>query len=544
MRQTPEPYRETPQWTLPDGGLPPSLGPVFIAWAEAMLVHGEGDLLGQPYKVPGWLRRASWRIFEYDPSKLDPVTNSYTYVVREALLVMPKGSAKTEGVAAVMLFLLAGPSVPTPDGPAMRTSPNIPVAAGSWDQANKLFGHAATNMAKGTADSPSPLAPFVECFDTEIQLRDRPGSMYRVAAVAGTNDGGLPTAGAADEIHEWTGRKKRVHLVLFQGLDKRHNGLVLNITTPDDADPESLLGQKIAYADRVALGEVDDPGFYYLRYSAPDGCRLDTEQEVVAAVDAAHPAEWIDPTRIARKLLVDRMPEHEFRRYWLGQFVPASGHWLPAGTWEERQVGEWRSSGDDWPEPGTEVVLAFDGSYKRDSTAIVGCTLDGHVFVVGVWERPQGAGDDWRVPRTEVKAAMAGAMERWTVVELAPDSPGWHDEVEGWETTYGDVVVRFDTNQIKRMAAACSRFYAAVAGGSDGAEVSVPLTHGGHPTLARHLRNAVVKHTLSGDVITKRTFDSPRKIDVAIGAVVAYDRACWRRTNVPEPAAEFDFIVV
>lgn len=520
------------------------MGPVFIAWAETMLVHGEGDLLGHPYRVPRWLKRAAFRVLEFDPTIVDPTTGSHPFIVREALIVCPKGSAKTEGMAALALFLLAGPSMPTPAGPVMRTSPNIPVAAGSWDQANKLFGNAATNMAKGTPDRPSPLAPFVECFDSEIQLRGGGGTLYRVAAVAGTNDGGLPTAGFADEIHEWTGRKARVHLVLFQGLDKRWNGIVCNITTPDDADPESLLGRKVAHGEKVAAGEVDDPGFYYLRYAAPDGCPLDTEDEVVAALEAAHPAEWVDCRRLARKLLVDRMPVHEFRRYWLGQFVRGGGHWLPEGAWESRALDA------DPPPPGERVVLAFDGSYRRDSTGIVGCTLDGHLFVVAAWEKPDGAKDTWKVPRGEVKAVMAEAMERWDVVELAPDPPGWHDEIEGWETTYGDAVVRFHTNETKPMSQACTRFYGAVApdsadqaDGDTAEEPVLPVTHDGNAALARHLRNAVPKKTPSGEVVTKESADSPRKIDLAIGAIVAYDRACWHAQNRPI-AEDWDLVVV
>lgn len=545
MRQIPEPYQETPQWRLPDGSLPPTLGPVFVAWAEAMLVHGEGDLLGRPYRVPQWLKRAAYRMLEFDTSRLDPVTGSYGFVVREALIVCPKGSAKTEGMAALALFLLAGPSMPTPDGPVMRRSPNIPVAAASWDQAAKLFSNAATNMAQGTADSPAPLASFVECFDAEIQLRDGNGTLYRVAAVAGTNDGGLPTAGFADELHEWTGRKARVHLVLFQSLDKRWNGIVFNITTPDDADPQSLLGKKVAYGTKVAAGEVTDPGFYFLHYAAPPGCPLDTPEQVVAALEAATPAEWVQPERLARKLLVDRMPVHEFRRYWLGQFVRGGGHWLPEGAWESKAVA------CPPPEKGERIALAFDGSYRRDSTALVGCTLTGHVFVVGSWEKPDDAPDSWKVPRSQVKAAVAAAMDRWEVVELCPDPPGWHDEIEQWEDTYDDVVVRFHTNETKLMSQACSRFYGAVAPLPEGDEDDeggslprLPITHDGNPSLTRHLRNAVTKRTTSGEIITKESSDSPRKIDLAVGAIVAYERACWHAQQRPAAESDWDFLMV
>lgn len=528
-RRIPAPRAESPQRRLADGSLPPTLGPVFVAWAEAMLVHGEGDRLGMPYKVPGWLKRAAYRIFEYDPDDVNPTTGTCRYLTKRILIITPKGAAKTEGVGALALFLLAGPSQPTPDGPVVRVSPLMPCAAGSWDQANKLYGSAIRMMAEGTPDSPAPLAPFVEAYESELQIRDQPGSIRRVAAVAGTNDGALPTAVFADEIHEWTGRKARVHLILTQGLEKRWNGLEVNITTPDDADPNSLLGKMVGHAEKVAAGEVEDRDLYYLRYGAPDDVKITTVKQLAKAIGQAHPAEWIDPLGIAASLKAKQRPDHEIRRYWLGQFVPAAGHWLPSGAWDKR------ARPGKPPGEGTKVVLAFDGSYRRDSTAIVGCTLEGHIFVVDAWEKPEDGGEEWRVPRSEVKAVMKRAMERWDVVELAPDPPGWHDEIEQWEETYDDVVVRFETNQRSRMAPACTRFYSAVAGG-DPEEAGLVLTHDADPRLARHLRNAVPKDTPDGTLITKASPDSPRKIDVAIAAVVAFHRAAWHATNRDAPS--------
>lgn len=487
-----------------------------------MLVHGEGEMLAKPFQLPGWLRRAIYRIYEYNP-------DTFERYVTEALLVLPKNSAKTEGTGAIMLNEFAGPSVPTEDGPKMRPSPIIPVSAASWDQVGRLYGNAIRGMVEGDGtDQPGPLSEYIECFEGEALFRDgRKGRISRVAAVAGTNDGELPSATACDEIHEWTGRKERVHLVLSNAQSKRP-GVIINITTPDDADPDSLLGKKIAYAEKVASGEVVDPSFYYLRYAAPDGCPLDTDDQIRVAVAAATPAEWANHERIAKRLLVDRIPVHEFRRYWLGQFVRGGGHWLPEGSWEARAGRKAK------PPKGAKVVLSFDGSYRRDSTALVGCTLDGHVFVVAAWERPENAPDTWRVPRGEVKAKVAESMKLWDVVELACDPPGWHDELEQWEEAYGQVVVAFDTNQPSRMVPACSRFYSAVAGG-DSDEVTVPISHDDSPTLARHLSNAVTKNKTGGVVITKESMDSPRKIDVAVAAVIAYDRACWHAVHGSTP---------
>jgi hypothetical protein len=69
------------------------------------------------------------------------------------------------------------------------------------------------------------------------------------------------------------------------------------------------------------------------------------------------------------------------------------------------------------------VVLGFDGFYARDATALIGCTLDGRLFVLEIWERPESAGKDWRVPRREVEAVIARAFEDFDVLELAADPP-------------------------------------------------------------------------------------------------------------------------
>jgi phage terminase large subunit-like protein len=64
------------------------------------------------------------------------------------------------------------------------------------------------------------------------------------------------------------------------------------------------------------------------------------------------------------------------------------------------------------------------------------------------------------------------------------------------------------------------------------------LTHDGSPVLARHLANAVTKVSPQGTTIVKDGRGSPRKIDAAIAAVMAHDRAMWHsRQSGPKPLA-------
>ena len=179
---------------------------------------------------------------------------------------------------------------------------------------------------------------------------------------------------------------------------------------------------------------------------------------------------------------------------------------------------------------GTLVCLAFDGSASGDSTALVGCTIPAgdelpHVFVVGMWTAPD---DDprWRVPRQEVSSMVDAALERWQVRELAADPWGWRTELEEWSKRHGGGVVEWNTAHAGRMAPATDRAYAAVREGR--------LTHDGHPELANHMNNAVAKRSPMGDLITKDKRGSSRKIDGAVAAIVAHDRAAWHKANPPK----------
>jgi phage terminase large subunit-like protein len=68
-----------------------------------------------------------------------------------------------------------------------------------------------------------------------------------------------------------------------------------------------------------------------------------------------------------------------------------------------------------------------------------------------------------------------------------------------------------------RMGPATSRFYAAV--------VDRLLSHDGSSALARHVANAILKQDSRGARLAKEHKDSRRRIDAAVAAVMAHDRA-------------------
>lgn len=481
-------------------GLRPTLGPVVCRWMERNLVHAEGDYFGKPFRLRKWQRALIYEVYELKPDG--------SRVYKEALFGFPKGQGKTELAAAISVAEFAGPVMfagwkadGTPRGKS-RLSPDIPVAAASFEQADHVFGAAKTMIKQGA------LTHSCEVYETEILLKGKPGRLYRVAAVAGTNDGGKPTFWVADELHEWTGTKERVHLVLSNNRRKRAGAWELAITTAG-WDATSLLGRKYLHGRKVMAGEVQDPEFLFRWCEANPKWNLSKPDELEAAIREANPA--VGDFLPLESLLADfsKISEFEFRRYHLNQWVSAPERWLPIGAWDAV------ADPGGPPPAGTPIMLGFDGSYSRDSTALVGCTLDGKLFVIDVWEKPANE-PDWHVDFEDVETAIRKAFKTWRVKRAGCDPALWHRSLELLRNEFGkELVLDWPSHQAAFMVPACSAFYDAV--------VNKQLRHDGDPRLAQHVANCVVKIDHRGPRITKEHKDSPRKIDLAVAAVIAHD---------------------
>lgn len=86
-------------------------------------------------------------------------------------------------------------------------------------------------------------------------------------------------------------------------------------------------------------------------------------------------------------------------------------------------------------------------------------------------------------------------------------------------------IVEYNSSSPARMVPATAKFYDAVMSGG--------MVHDHNPTLARHIDNCVVKTDRLGPRIVKEHKGSPRKIDAAVCAVMAFDRATFVREQEP-----------
>lgn len=190
---------------------------------------------------------------------------------------------------------------------------------------------------------------------------------------------------------------------------------------------------------------------------------------------------------------------------------------------------------------GERVGFGFDGSISGDCTALILCTADRHLFVPTftdaegqerptIWERPERAPQGWRMPRLEIVRAWRQLIAYYDMGRWLGDPPKWQVEQEALAEEFGDEVVLFlDTNQPRRMSAACDRFTTAVGKPGDPRD----LTHDGNPILTAHVlamvrKRAYVKVEDPTDGRTRFVFtkgDDGYKIDGGIAAVLALEAA-------------------
>ncbi|MGZ4576893.1 MAG: terminase TerL endonuclease subunit, partial [Mycobacterium sp.] len=119
----------------------------------------------------------------------------------------------------------------------------------------------------------------------------------------------------------------------------------------------------------------------------------------------------------------------------------------------------------------------------------------------------------------DVEAELREICRRFYVREIVADPFRWQRSLQilGEENL---PVVEFPQSPA-RMTPATQRFFEAV--------MNRQLTHSGDARLARHIDAAVLKVDARGQRITKESKHSARRIDLAIAAVMAFDR-------VPEQA--------
>lgn len=385
--------------------------------------------------------------------------------------------------------------------------------AADRDQARIVFG-----TAKRMVELEPELSDMFTLYRDAIEFKEK-GSVYRVLSSEAYSKEGLNPGPLVifDEVHAQPSRELWDVMSLAGGA--RADSLLFGITTAgvktQSNGQDSLCYSLYQYGQRLAKGEIQDPSFFFAWWE-PKNPEIDYRNEDAWAEANPGLADIVDLEEMQSAVL--RTPEAEFRTKRMNCFVSTQTAWLPSGTWEALEDKE------RLPEPGEEIILAFDGAFSNDSTALVAWLLGGekpHLMVVGLWERPLDADNTWHVPVAEVEQTIINTARdsRFTVREIVFDPARWQRTFMVLDEE-GLPVVSYP-NSAERMVPATQKFYEAVVNGS--------FTHDGDERLARHIGNCVTKQSSRGVMVSKST--SKRKIDAAVASIFGYDRA----TQAPEP---------
>ncbi|MDP9223282.1 MAG: terminase large subunit [Actinomycetota bacterium] len=455
--------------------LPESGGERAIAFVEEFChlpKGGFGAKAGEPIRLRSWQRQIVHGIYSGDSRP------------RQGVVSVARKNGKSLLAACLALYHLLADGV---------ESAEVIVVSVDERTAKVIF-----RMCQRMVELDERLAGVLQAYAdklvdpaTDSVLEALPGEWSRL-------QGRNPSFTVCDELHvmsidTWDA------LALAGGT--RSEPMTLGISTECDDDEENLMARLVEHGR-----DGDDPDFFFAEWTAPPNCELDDE----AAWSAANPmlGDTLDPDHL--RAMVRTTRESRFRRFHLNQRVRLDGAWLTQAQWAA--CADPAVSIPD----GATVCLGFDGSFSGDTTALtaVSCTDVPHVELVELWEAPEGH-PTYRTPIADVEDAIRAACRRWRVREVAADPFRWARSLQALEAE-GVPIVEYPQSP-QRMSPATARFYQAVTNGG--------LTHSGDPRLARHIRNCVLKEDARGSRLSKPPKDSRRRIDAAVSALMAFDRA-------------------
>jgi phage terminase large subunit-like protein len=485
-----------PQWLtpVPQSELDNGEGEVVADFAETFGIITKDSIAGQagePLVLRDWQRELMRYVFAGDGDG---------YRHRISLIGMPRKNGKSAlGSVFGLYSLILG----------ARGAEVYSVAA-EKEQARIVFAD-----AKRMVEASPELTAITKLYRDAIEL-PKSGSVYRVlSAEAFSKEGLNPSATIFDELHAQPNRELFDVMSLAMGARGRLATLIA-ITTAgvktDSTGQDSIAYNLYQYGQKVARQEIDDPSFFMAWWEAPQ----ESDHREPETWQIANPGFGDICSAEDFESAVRRTPEPEFRTKRCNQWVSSAISWLPTGSWD--------TCAGDVSVEGKDYILGLDGSFSGDATIVTYCTIEDtpQVGIVGAWEKDIQIHDDtWRVDVLEVEETIRQFVKaNPNVKEIACDPYRWTRTMQVLQDE-GYPIVEYPSTNARRMVPACAKFFDAVVDGK--------MIHDGNPLLARHLSNAVVKVDNLGPRIVKENRASQRRIDAAVAAVLAFDRATASR---------------
>lgn len=449
----------------------------FEAFAKKFLKVPKGTGVKGPLTLRDWQRDIAADILDSG--------------ARTVGLMLPRGQGKTTLLAAIGLYVLY----------TGGEAAHVVIFAVDERQAGLAFG-AARRMVELNDD----LGARVQIYKDRLYLPGTDSSMQVMPASAAAAEGLDYVLAIVDEAGVVS---RDLYEVVQLAQGKREKSVLVAIGTPGP----NLEDQVLLSLRDYAHDHPEDTSQRWREFSAagfedhPPDCEHCWELANPALDDFLH-------RDAIKALLPPKTREATFRRARLCQLATdTEGGFLPPGVWAGLDTGE------KIPKR-SKVVIALDGSFSDDSTALVLATVspEPHFDVLRVWQKPQGE-DGWRVPVLEVEDTIRQACRDFDVTEIVADPFRFARTLQVLESEKLPIV-EFPWSP-SRVTAATGDFYSACIAGK--------VSHSGAHVLAAHIGAAVLREDARGVRIDKRSRSrSARKIDCAAAALMAHSRAVWR----------------
>lgn len=509
--------------SLPPGLPKLTLGWGVLQWCSDWIRQPDGPDAGGPWEFTA--EQVRFVLWWY------AIDGRGRWLYSRGVLRRAKGWGKSPVVGALALAELCGPVRFDRFGTELGGAAGKPTSA-AWVQLAGVSEKQTTNTMSMVLAMVAE-SDIVDAYGLDVGLTRiytaAGGRLEPITASASTAEGARPTFVVEDETHHWTESNNGTDLdkVNRRNLGKSRDGSarMLETTNAHASGMDSVAERSYQAWQSMREGRTKGLGLLYDAREAPPDTDMGDEAELLAGLAAAYgDSTWVDLERIRDEVWDPSTPPEDSRRFYLNQIASATDSWLTAPEWGARFAGD-KFIGDR-----DAIVLGFDGSRRRargvtDATALIGVrVIDGHVFMLEVWEQPDTE-KDWQVPTELVDATVRGVFARHNVVGFFADPARWESYIAKWEAAYGSRLkvkasrehpIEWWMTGGRSMSTvrALEQFHSAVIDGE--------MSHDGSSVLARHMLNARRRVGRSGVQIAKDFPDSPRKIDAAVAAVLAW----------------------
>ena len=479
--------------------------------------------------------------FQLDPWQEEIVRRIYgpcdengTRIVRQVVMLLPRGNRKTSLGAALALLHTSGPEG-VAGGEVLFAASDQKQAKIGFREAEGIIRSGEYLWRKGQANRRYDAAAHVKLQEYRNRILFPNGAFLEaIASDAPTQHGRTPLFVLADEIHAWA--KRDLWDVIRTGLVKVQGSLLVTITTAGRGQ-EGFAFEFIDYARKVARGEIDDPSTLPILFETPGSADWRDE----AVWQAANPGLALGYPDIHGLRQLAREAEHR----------PADRE-----AFKQLHLNMWLDHSAD---PFVDMTVYDDGNRTveldelRDRPCWLGVDLSSNsdlTVIVSAWRD----GDDGYIVHPWFFCPKDGLYKKaerdrvpyptWAEQGLIEPTPGNVVDFRAVEDTIRDLCDRFDVREIAfdpylarnilnnlredglpavemrqgfvTMAPAIKELERAIIGGR--------FTHGGHPVLRWCFDNVAIEIDKAGNKSFHKG-KSKDRIDGAVAAAMAVGRA-------------------